>query len=111
MTTIEEFGMKILGTIERRSNASSANRVVLAEVASIFREALEIPEPANDPVPVFFQPQPKGEFPKWRVKIDGGKEIERRAVYSLYEEQALMVEDPLFSSVDAYSYVPPKEGN
>jgi hypothetical protein len=100
----------LLTAIQAKANENEKrDSVLMSQLESVVKRALGIPEEKMI-VPEVHQAPAKGEFPQWRVKYEGGKEIARRPIYSYSELAALFREDPMFSSADQYTPVPPREG-
>jgi hypothetical protein len=109
--TGEEALHTLLAAIQDKANENDKrDTVLMSQLESVVKRALGIPE-EQIVVPEFNQAPVKGEFPQWRVKYEGGKEVARRAIYSRYELEALFREDRMFSSVDFCTPVPAKEGS
>jgi hypothetical protein len=106
----EEALQALLAAIQAKANENDKrDSVLMSQLESVVKRALGIPE-EKMVVPEFIQVPVKGEFPQWRVKYEGGKEVARRAIYSFAELAALFREDPMFTWADQYTPVPPREG-
>jgi hypothetical protein len=106
----EEALHNLLAAIQAKANENEKrDTVLMSQLESVVKRSLGIPE-EKVVVPEFHQAPVKGEFPQWRLKIEGGKEIARRPIYSFAELAALLREDPGFCSADQYSPVPAREG-
>jgi hypothetical protein len=104
----DEALQALLAAIQAKANENDKiDTVLMSQLESVVKRALGIPE-EKVVVPEIHQAPVKGEFPQWRVRYEGGKEIARRPIYSFQELAALMREDPMFSSVDPYTPVPEK---
>jgi hypothetical protein len=104
----EDFGHKLLENI-RAVKAEGTDTVLMGRLETLLCRTLGIAEEVATPVPHFLQPV-RGAYPHWRIKVEGGKEVDRRPVYDASEFEALIRSDPLFLSVDSYTPVPPREG-
>jgi len=105
----DSFGRALLAAVQAKKR-DGVQRVLMGELESVIQAALGIPEEPKQPPPAIYQRPVKGEYPHWRVRIEGGKEVDRRPVYDARELEALIHSDPMFMSVDSYTPVPPREG-
>jgi hypothetical protein len=110
MVKDDSFGHALLAAVQAKKR-DGIQRVLMGELESVINAALGIPEEPTQPPPQIYQRPVKGEFPHWRCKVVGGKEVDRRPVYSFSEMEALIHSDPLFSSVDSYTPVPERDNS
>ncbi len=110
MVAREDFGHRLLATIRAMKPENSfQQKIFMDQLEKVVMRTLGVAEEPVAPPPHFLPPT-KSEFPSWRVKYEGGKEIARRAIYSFGELEQLIHEDPMFCSADFDTPVPPREG-